>query len=793
MNKIFDDHIETTNITTEMKNCYIDYAMSVIIGRALPDVRDGMKPVHRRILYAMNELGLYPERPFRKCVRIVGDVLGKYHPHGDASVYDALVRMAQDFSTRYPTVKGHGNFGSIDGDSAAAMRYTEAKMDEISKEMLRDINKNTVDFIDNFDGSESEPEVLTARFPHLLVNGSSGIAVGMATNMPPHNLGEVIDATIAYIDNPNISVEELLDYLPGPDFPTEGIIVGNEGIREAYQTGHGKIKVRGRARIEPGKRGKSEIIITELPYNVNKAKLIEKIAQLHNNKRIEGITEIRDETDLKQGIKIVIDLKKGIDANYVLSQLYKLTDLENTFGITNLALVPDSNKNLHPKVLSLPQILGEYTKHQKEVIVRRTQFDLNKAEKRAHIVEGLLIALDNIDEVIDTIRRSKNGQTANKNLQKKFKLTEIQAQAILDMRLQRLTALERTKLKNEYKELQKQIAYFKKILSDEKEVFKVVKDELQEIKEKYSDERRTEILTEFKEQEYKEPKKELVTTISHKGYINSKPADSKRKFVLNEDDRVAHNFEMTNHDNLLIITNKGRAYKLRGKDLPETRDRGVYFGNLFNLSDGESIIETFKVSDFNNKKQIAMATKSGMVKRTSLKEFDNQQRAGVSVVNLKGDDELRSAILIPEEGAEVVAASKKGNVIRFDLKDINPTSRASLGVKGIGLQKDDELINMDLSKTYAVTITNDGNIKATKVSDYNKQNRGGKGLKNINHKGQEIIGFITVDDPVNTITIETEDDNFIEAGNIPIVTRTKLGINKTDKKIRDLYIFDTNV
>lgn len=790
-NQINDNNpnIENTNITTEMRECYIDYAMSVIIGRALPDVRDGMKPVHRRILYAMHELGLDPDRQFRKCVRIVGDVLGKFHPHGDASVYDALTKMAQDFSTRYPTVKGHGNFGSIDGDSPAAMRYTEAKMDYISKEMLRDINKDTVDFIDNFDGSETEPEVLTARFPHLLVNGTSGIAVGMATNMPPHNLGEVIDATVAYIDNSEIEVEELLEKLPGPDFPTGGIIFGKDGIIEAYKTGHGKIKVRGKAKIVPGKRGKSEIIITEIPFQVNKSKLIEKIAQLHNNKKIEGITEVRDESDLKQGIKIVIDLKKDINPNIVLNRLYKYTDLETTFGITNLALVPDRNGKLHPKVLSLPQILAEYTDHQRKVITRRTEFDLNKAEKRAEILEGLLIALDNIDEVIDIIRRSRSTETARNKLQKRFSLSEAQARAILDMRLQRLVGLERTRIKNEYKELKEQIRRFKKILSDPKEIDKVIKDELNEIKDNYSDERRTEI-HEFQEEtpevEYI-PEKDLNVTLTHKGYLNSNVGAKSRKINIGDDDIIEYDFPMTNLDDVLIFTDKGKAYKISGTDLPEVKGKGKHIKSIVSMGDDENIINVLPVKDFNDKKEIFLASSNGLVKKTNLKEFDSQLKSGITAINLKTkDDKLVQAILIDENDHEIILASRDGLGIKFNIDELKTLGRNAAGVKGISLSDGDKVVGAVTNNNYLIVLTEDGMIKSFSSEELRPQNRAGKGLKIVSDSKQKVKDLKSSHSILTEYIYET-DDGFKEGKIVRKNARTDKG-KLLDKNVKYLKI-----
>ncbi len=751
--------IEPINITNEMRECYTDYAMSVIIGRALPDVRDGMKPVHRRILYAMNELGLLPERQFRKSVRIVGDVLGKYHPHGDTSVYDAMVRMAQDFSMRYPTVQGHGNFGSVDGDSPAAMRYTEAKLDKIAMEMLRDINKDTVDFSDNFDGSESEPNVLPSRFPHLLVNGSSGIAVGMATNIPPHNLNEVVDACIAYIDNPDITIPELMKYIKGPDFPTGGIIMGTKGIRETYETGRGHIVVRSKVEIKKTSNGREQIVITELPFGVNKAKLILKIANLVNNKRIEGISEIRDESDLKKGINIVIDIKRDANASVILNQLYKHTQLEDTFGAIMLALVQDKNNKATPKELNLKQILEEYLKFQKEVIRRRTNFDLKKAQARAHILEGLLIALDNIDEVINIIRSSNDGREAKSKLIDRFELSDTQAQAILDMRLQRLTGLERTKLTQEYEELEKQIAKLKSILENENVLLGIIKEELIEIKHKYGDERRTSFDIEPEDLDIGDyiDEEDVVITLTHRGYAKRIPIDTYRNqrrggrgivgVNPKESDFIEHLFTMLTHHYLLFFTNKGKVYRVKGYEIPEAgrNASGKAIVNLLPLENDEVITAFLPVQSFDDR-YLIMLTKNGLIKKAPLKLFDTSRKNGLIAIKLKDNDELVSAHLI-EKDDEVIIGTHNGLAIRFNTNDIRSMNRNSMGVKAIRLRDNDYVVGMDVvtDDDYILSVAENGFGKLTKAENYKIQKRGGKGISTykITNKTGKMVGFIT--------------------------------------------------
>ena len=762
------DRVRDVNIEDEMKNCYIDYAMSVIIGRALPDVRDGLKPVHRRILYAMSQTGMTPDKPFRKSARIVGEVLGKYHPHGDSAVYDAMVRMAQDFSTRYMTVQGQGNFGSIDGDGAAAMRYTEARLSKIAMEMLRDINKETVDFVPNFDESEKEPMVLPSRFPHLLVNGSQGIAVGMATNIPPHNLGEVIDGVTAYIDNPDIELSELMTKIKGPDFPTGGVILGKAGIREAYATGRGRIKIRSKVEIVERKRGKTQIVVSELPYMVNKAKLIEKIADLVKEKRVEGITDIRDETDLKKGIHIVIDLKRDANATIILNQLYKYTQLQDTFGINMIALVDGQ-----PKVLSLKEVLGHYVSYQEEIITRRTKFELKKAEARAHILEGLRIALDNIDEVISIIRSSADAKIAKTRLVERFALTEIQAQAILDMRLQRLTGLEREKIEEEYAELMAKIKEYKAILADERLVLGIIKDELNEIKNKYGDARRTsfDIDTDTLDVEDLIEEEEVVITMTHVGYIKRIAADTYRAqnrggkgisaLSTRENDFVEHLFITSTHDYLLFFTNKGKFYRLKAYEIPEAgrTARGTAIVNILQLDPDESITTMLQVKSFDNDKYLLMATKRGIIKKSALSDYDTSRKNGVIGINLKEDDELIRVRII--DGSEdVVIGTHLGYAIRFKSEDVRAMGRTSMGVRGIGLRADDEAVGMDVltGGDYILCVAEKGYGKLTKDSEYRIQGRGGKGIQTYRctPKTGYLVGFCVLEDGGELMMINNE-------------------------------------
>lgn len=724
------------DINHEMKKCYIDYAMSVIVGRALPDVRDGLKPVHRRILYSLQGLGLTPEKGYRKCARIVGEVLGKYHPHGDSSVYDALVRMAQDFSMRYMLVDGHGNFGSVDGDSAAAMRYTEAKMNKIAVEMLRDINKNTVDFMPNFDGEEQEPVVLPSRFPNLLVNGSSGIAVGMATNIPPHNLGEIIDGTVMLIDNPESTVLDLMTKIKGPDFPTGATIMGKAGIRAAYETGRGKIVVRADAEIEE-ENGRHKIVVTEIPYQVNKAKLIENIADLVKDKRVTGISDLRDESD-RDGMRIVIELKRDANPNVVLNLLYKHTKLQDSFGVIMLALV-----NGEPRVLNLKEILTNYIEYQKEVITRRTVFELNKAQARAHILEGLKIALDNIDEVINIIRSSETGEIAKNTLMERFSLSEKQATAILEMRLRRLTGLEREKIEEEYNELMKQIEYLKSILESEEKLLGVIKDELLEIKAKYSDDRRTKIEKVVNEIDIEDliQEEDVVITLTKSGYIKRISADTYsaqrrggkgiQAMTTKEDDFVEHVMVTSTHSDVLFFTNKGRVYKLRAYEIPDAgrQAKGTNLINIIAIEPDEKIQTVLTVSDGKKEGFLFMGTKNGIVKKTHISEFKNLRKNGLIAISLKEGDELLK-VKNTYGDANIIMVTQNGYAVKFNEQDVRPMGRTASGVKAINLKGDDIAVCMDIAvdDEELLVISENGFGKRTPISEYKLQNRGGVGL-----------------------------------------------------------------
>ena len=738
------------DINKEMKRCYIDYAMSVIVGRALPDVRDGLKPVHRRILYSLQELGITPDKSYRKCARIVGDVLGKYHPHGDSSVYDALVRMAQDFSMRYMLVDGHGNFGSVDGDSAAAMRYTEARMNKIAVEMLRDINKNTVDFVPNFDGSEKEPAVFPARYPNLLVNGSSGIAVGMATNIPPHNLGEIIDGTVMLIDNPETSVLELMTIIKGPDFPTAGIIMGKAGIRAAYETGKGKIVVRAKADIEE-ENSRHRIIVTELPYQVNKAKLIENIADLVKDKKIVGISDLRDESD-RQGMRIVIELKKDANPNVILNLLYKHTKMQDTFGVIMLALVDNE-----PQVLNLKQVLCNYIDFQKEVITKRTIFDLNKAQARAHILEGLRIALDHIDEVISIIRHSDTSEIARNTLIERFNFTDKQATAILEMRLRRLTGLERGKIEEEYNELMKQIEYLNSILASEEKLLGVIKEELIEIKNKYSDERRTSIEKVVNEIDIEDliQEEEVTITLTHSGYIKRISADtysSQRRggkgiqaMSTKEDDFVEHIMITSTHSDVLFFTNKGRVYKLRAYEIPEAGRvaKGTNIINLIAIEPDERIETVLSIRDNTKDGFLFMATKQGIVKKTPLSDFKNLRKNGLIAINLREGDELLK-VKVTRGDANIIIVTQNGYAVRFSEKNVRAMGRTASGVRSINLKDDDIAVCMDIAvdSEDLLIISEYGFGKRTPISEYKVQNRGGVGLitYKISEKTGKVVG-----------------------------------------------------
>ena len=738
-----NQRIIDVDLEQEMKKSYIDYAMSVIVGRALPDVRDGLKPVHRRILYSMHELGMTSDKPYRKSARIVGDVLGKYHPHGDSAVYDAMVRLAQDFSTRYPLIDGHGNFGSIDGDSAAAMRYTEARMAKITSEMLADIGKNTVDFMPNFDESLKEPVVLPSRFPNLLVNGSSGIAVGMATNIPPHNMGEVIDGTVALIDNPDAGIDELIQHIKGPDFPTGGLILGKSGIWDAYRTGRGRIVVRAKTEIQELSNNRSRIVVTEIPYQVNKAKLIEKIANLVKDKRLEGISDIRDESD-RNGMSIVIDIKRDVNPNIVLNYLYKHTQLQDTFGVIMLALV-----NNQPKVMNLKEILLHYIDHQKDVVTRRTQYDLDKAEARAHILEGLLIALDNIDAVISLIRSSRTTQIAREGLMTKFNLSEKQAQAILDMRLQRLTGLEREKIEDEYTELQKTIQYLKDVLSNEELLLGIIKDELLEIRRKYSDSRRTEIIPHQDEIDIEDliDEHDVVVTLTHYGYVKRTPLNTYRTqrrggrgisgLQTREEDFVVDLFITSTHQRLFFFTSKGKAYELKAYEIPEAgrNAKGTAIINLLQLDPGERIEAFIPIKDehFDRDLYLLMATRNGLVKKTPLNDFANIRKTGIIAINLREDDELIRVILT-DGNQEIIMATRFGQSIRYHESDVRPMGRTAMGVKGMDLQDGDYVIDMErlVEGADVLSISENGFGKRTHESEYRIQHRGGRGIKTMN-------------------------------------------------------------
>ncbi|WP_100400508.1 DNA gyrase subunit A [Bacillus sp. FJAT-44742] len=733
-----ESRVREINIGQEMQTSFLDYAMSVIVSRALPDVRDGLKPVHRRILFAMNELGMTPDKPYKKSARIVGEVIGKYHPHGDSAVYETMVRMAQDFSFRYMLIDGHGNFGSVDGDAAAAMRYTEARMAKISMEMVRDINKDTIDYQDNYDGAEREPIVLPSRFPNLLVNGAAGIAVGMATNIPPHQLGEVINGVLELSENPEISIEELMEHIPGPDFPTGATILGRSGIRKAYLTGRGSILIRAVAEIEESPNGKQAIIVTELPYQVNKARLVEKIAELVREKKIEGITDLRDESD-RTGLRIVIEVRKDANANVLLNNLYKQTALQTSFGINMLALVDGQ-----PKVLNLKQCLSYYLEHQKEVIKRRTAFELRKAEARAHILEGLRIALDHLDEVIELIRSSQTTEIARNGLMDRFSLSQDQAQAILDMRLQRLTGLERDKIENEYKELMARIAELKAILASEEKVLEIIREELTELKERFNDSRRTEITagSNHIEDEDLIPKQNVVISITHQGYIKRLPLSTYKSqkrggrgiqgMGTNEDDFVEHLFTTNSHHTILFFTNKGKVYRLKGYEIPELgrTAKGIPVINLLQIEKDEFISTVIPIQDFSEDSSLFFLTKKGIAKRASLSAFANIRKGGLFAINLREDDELHGVRLTHGDD-ELLIGTKNAMGIRFHEKDVRLMGRSATGVKAISLAEDDEVIGMDIIKENedVLIVTNKGFGKRTLPEEFKVQNRGGKGLK----------------------------------------------------------------
>jgi DNA gyrase subunit A len=768
MAELTDGKILPVILEEEMKKSFLDYAMSVILDRALPDVRDGLKPVHRRILYGMYESGTTPDKPYRKSARIVGDVMGRYHPHGDAAIYDTMVRMAQDFSFRHMLVDGHGNFGSVDGDPPAAMRYTEVRMAKLAMEMLADIDKKTVDFKPNFDESLEEPIVLPSRFPNLLVNGSSGIAVGMATNIPPHNLGEVIDGAVLLIDNPEAEDKDLLKIIKGPDFPTGGYILGRDGIKNAYLKGKGSVKIRAKAKIEEMNGNKHRILVNELPYQVNKARLIEHIADLVRRKVIDGITDLRDESD-RNGMRIVIELRRDVNPNIILNQLFKHTSMQQSFGVNMMVLVDNT-----PRVLSLREILHYYLEHQREVVTRRTQFDLSKAEDRAHILEGLRIALDHIDEVISLIRSSRTVDVAKEGLMTKFGLSEKQAQAILDMRLQRLTGLERDKIESEYAELLKLIAYYRDLLADVHQIMMVIKKELLAIKEKFADPRRTEIMVGEGEEFAVEDliaDEDIVVTITHFGYIKRLPVTTYRSqrrggrgitgISPKEEDFVEHLFITSTHQTILFFTNQGRVYRLKGFEVPEAgrQARGTAIINLVQVEPGERINAVIPIKDFDNESFLLMCTKKGIVKKTALTEFQTNRKGGLIAINLDDQDEL-IAVKLTDGSKEAIIVTEKGQAIRFPETDVRTLRRASRGVKGITLAPNDLVVGMDIPREGAalLVITSAGIGKRTALSEYRIQSRGGKGVKTmkLTKKHGLIVGIKVVSESDELMVITAE-------------------------------------
>ncbi|WP_299032240.1 DNA gyrase subunit A [uncultured Anaerococcus sp.] len=783
-----NQNIINIDLEKKMKTSYLEYSMSVIVARALPDVRDGLKPVHRRILYGMQQLGLDPNKPTRKSARIVGDVMGKFHPHGDSAIYDALVRLAQDFSTRYPLAQGQGNFGSIDGDAAAAMRYTEVRMSKIAKEMLRDINKDTVDFVPNFDGEEMEPAVLPSRFPNLLVNGSNGIAVGMATNMAPHNLGEAIDACIAYMKDPEIEIDDLLKIIPGPDFPTGAHILGKSGIRDAYMTGRGKIKQRAVARIEPFKKNRERIIITEIPYQVNKARLIEKIANLVKEKRVEGISDIRDESNRK-GMRIVIEIKRDSNANIVLNNLYKYTQLENTFGIINLALV-----NGEPKVLTLKDLIANYVEHQKEVVTRRTNFDLSKARERKHIVEGLIIAIDHIDEIIKIIRSSYDNDQIKKIFFDRYKLSDAQSQAILDMQLKRLSGLEIEKLKAENKELKETIEYLLSILNSEETLINLIIDEITEIKEKYADDRRTKIVPDEGELDITEliEEEDILITLTKDGYIKRLPIDTYK--VQNrggkgiaagntkEGDFIKKIITTNTHEDLLIFTSLGKVYSLEAYRIPEgsRTSRGQAIINILNLESGEKITEMMALSEIDKNSQVVLQTQNGQIKKTDAENFTNIRRNGIIAISLKDNDKLISVRQI-EKDEELIISTQNGMTIQFNTKDVRTMGRTAMGVRAIRLDKDDAVVSMNIKgdETYLLVVTRNGFGKKTSFNNFKNQNRGGKGVRchKVNEKTGKVVDTLPVDLDTDIMMVSKKGDMIrLVARDVSTTGRNTLGV-----------------
>lgn len=783
-----NQNIINIDLEKKMKTSYLEYSMSVIVSRALPDVRDGLKPVHRRILYGMQQLGLDPNKPTRKSARVVGDVMGKFHPHGDSAIYDALVRLAQDFSTRYPLAQGQGNFGSIDGDQAAAMRYTEVRMSKIAKEMLRDINKDTVDFVPNFDGEEMEPAVLPSRFPNLLVNGSNGIAVGMATNMAPHNLGEAIDACVAYMRNPEIDVDELIKIIPGPDFPTGALILGKSGIKDAYTTGRGKIKQRAVARIEPFKKNRERIIISEIPYQVNKARLIEKIADLVKEKRVDGISDIRDESDRK-GMRIVVEIKRDSNANIVLNNLYKYTQLENTFGIINLALV-----NGEPKILNLKELIEYYVDHQKEVVTRRTNFDLSKARERKHIVEGLIIAIDHIDEIIKIIRSSYDNDEIKKIFFDKYKLSDAQSQAILDMQLKRLSGLEIEKLNAENKELAETIEYLLSILNSEENLINLIIDEISEIKEKYSDERRTKIVPDEGEFDVTEliEEEDVLISLTKDGYIKRLPIDTYK--VQNrggkgiaagntkEGDFIKKIATTNTHEDLLFFTSFGKVYSLEAYKIPEgsRTSRGQAIINILNLESGEKITEMITLSELGKNSQLVLQTKDGQIKKTDAENFTNIRRNGIIAISLREGDKLISVRQI-EKDEELIISTQNGMTIQFNTKDVRTMGRTAVGVRAIRLDEGDAVVSMNIKgeETYLLVVTRNGFGKKTSFNNFKNQNRGGKGVRchKVNDKTGKVVDTLPVDLDTDIMMVSKKGDMIrLAARDVSTTGRSTMGV-----------------
>lgn len=779
MNDILDNsRILEHEIYDEMKNSYIDYAMSVIVGRALPDVRDGLKPVHRRILYGMHELGITPDKPHKKSARIVGEVMGKYHPHGDSSIYDAMVKLAQPFSTRYMLIDGHGNFGSVDGDGAAAMRYTEARMSPFSLQMVRDLDKDTVDFTDNFDGEEKEPVVLPSRVPNLLINGSNGIAVGMATSIPPHNLRETIDACVKMIDDPDCTCEDLAKIVKGPDFPTGAIILGKNAAREAYLTGQGKVNVRSVCEIEEGSRGRMRIVISEIPFQVNKARLIESMADLVKNKKIEGIADIRDESNNREGTRIVVELKKDVNPNVILNRLYKHTQLQTSYSMIMLALVDGE-----PRILNLYQIIEEYLKHQREVVTRRTKYDLARAEERAHILEGYLIALDNIDEVIKTIRSAYND--AKEKLMIKFSLSEKQAQAILDMRLARLQGLEREKIEKEYADIQKKIAYYKEILADVKKLMGVIKDELVEIRDKWSDERKTKIVADEGEldEEALIDEEDVAITLTHLGYVKRVPENTYKAqrrggkgivgLTTRENDFVKDLIITSTHDYLMFFTDMGRVYKIKAYEIPEASRtaKGTPVINFLNLNSGERVTAVIPIKDFNTSEELVMVTKMGTIKKTPLKEFDTNRKTGLIAITLKDGDKL-IAVGQSSGDEKILVVTRLGKAIAFSEKDVRSMGRNAGGVRAISLEKNDEVVSMELDsegKRKVLVVTEKGFGKRTPLDEYRLQARGGKGVATYDKTKFSKTGNLV------GATLVSEDDELMIINSDGVIIRIRAG------------------